>query len=326
MRPSLGCLLADSLDYAGMFPPAELPLETALRNYLDYQRREHSWFLGRFVCPAKGLSELAGLLLLLPPDSRLRLSVLGQSQQPSADWFAALEADLAAMKRLCAEHGERVRVDYYEAPLPRDALALDPVALTVLLNRVRERFEAAGMSRLSVFLETRRWWELLQAIGEAAQLFSNEGDEGIRFGWKIRAGGSEPCDFPAASAVAHLIAGCRDARLPWKATAGLHEPLRAIDRQLNVFRFGFLSLIAAAVLAQVHNLTAAQIQPILEETHADRFRFSDSGFSWQTITANRDQIAAARDRSMVSFGSCSFAEPIEGLERLKLLEGVAGHD
>ena len=44
-------LLEGSIDYAGLFPPAGLPLETALRNYAAYSAGEAAWALGRFILP-----------------------------------------------------------------------------------------------------------------------------------------------------------------------------------------------------------------------------------------------------------------------------------
>src|SRR6266550_8105754 len=46
------------LDYAGMFPPENLPLEKAVCNFKDYQHHKHADFLGAFIAPlgqAEGL-------------------------------------------------------------------------------------------------------------------------------------------------------------------------------------------------------------------------------------------------------------------------------
>ena len=44
-------LLANLIDYAGLFPPAALSMEEAVRNYARYREGEHAWMLGRFVVP-----------------------------------------------------------------------------------------------------------------------------------------------------------------------------------------------------------------------------------------------------------------------------------
>ena len=58
MSPSLRALLHGIIDYAGLFPPANLPLDQAVRNYARYCTEPDSWMLGRFVCPVTELAEL----------------------------------------------------------------------------------------------------------------------------------------------------------------------------------------------------------------------------------------------------------------------------
>jgi hypothetical protein len=50
-------LLTGLIDYAGLFPPAELPMEAAIRNYDNYVNGEHAWMLGRLIVPAARLAE-----------------------------------------------------------------------------------------------------------------------------------------------------------------------------------------------------------------------------------------------------------------------------
>src|SRR5438445_5076250 len=58
MRRSLRALLEGVIDYAGLFPPAKLPLDQAIRNYARYRQEPEAWMLGRFVIPAARLGEL----------------------------------------------------------------------------------------------------------------------------------------------------------------------------------------------------------------------------------------------------------------------------
>ena len=67
MSPTLRALLTRLIDYAGLFPPARLPLDQALRNYADYRQSADNWMLGRFIIPAIRLQELASF------DSLMRL-------------------------------------------------------------------------------------------------------------------------------------------------------------------------------------------------------------------------------------------------------------
>src|SRR5215210_2028621 len=62
-------LLQGSIDYAGLFPPAELDMRTALENYARYSNGPSAWALGRFIVPVSRLDELE---VHLPPSSRRR--------------------------------------------------------------------------------------------------------------------------------------------------------------------------------------------------------------------------------------------------------------
>ena len=57
MNASLRALLSGVVDYAGLFPPAGLPLDQAIRNYARYRQGSDAWMLGRFVIPAARLAE-----------------------------------------------------------------------------------------------------------------------------------------------------------------------------------------------------------------------------------------------------------------------------
>ncbi|HEX7940741.1 MAG TPA: hypothetical protein VF488_03015, partial [Gemmatimonadaceae bacterium] len=47
------------VDYAGLFPPAELSMSDATARYASYLRSSDAWMLGRFVVPVERLDELA---------------------------------------------------------------------------------------------------------------------------------------------------------------------------------------------------------------------------------------------------------------------------
>jgi hypothetical protein len=54
---SIEILLDGILDYAGLFPPADLEMSQAVARYNDYRNGPDSWMLGRFICPVARLSE-----------------------------------------------------------------------------------------------------------------------------------------------------------------------------------------------------------------------------------------------------------------------------
>lgn len=77
-------LLERSLDYAGLFPPAALPLEEVCANYERYRASSHAWMLNRLVLPQSRLAEVA-----INPE--WRVSVIAEEPFPLEQWVAAVE-------------------------------------------------------------------------------------------------------------------------------------------------------------------------------------------------------------------------------------------
>lgn len=126
------------------------------------------------------------------------------------------------------------------------------------------------------------------------------GELGIRA--KVRCGGATTPRIPD---LAEFVAACRRLGVPFKATAGLHHPLRAEDQH------GFLNLLAAAVFGDEEDALA--------EEDPSAFEVTSAAFSWRDHEASADEIAQVRRELFVGFGSCSAQEPIDGLVELGLL-------
>src|SRR5262249_3283632 len=110
-------------------------------------------------------------------------------------------------------------------------------------------------------------------------------------------------------------------RLPFKATAGLHHPIRspyALTYAADAPRaelHGFLNVFMAAAFAW-HG--QRPIERILAETDAGTFRFDEQA-RWRDWSLTVGQIQEARHEFAHSFGSCSFEEPVHDLEALGFL-------
>ena len=104
---------------------------------------------------------------------------------------------------------------------------------------------------------------------------------------KLRCGGAF---VPSVEQVGLVVACCRDAGVSFKATAGLHHPVRSGEEH------GFLNLLAAATAP------LGQIGEVLAEEDGSALDVEDAG-----------------REVFVSFGSCSWEEPVEGLRELGLL-------
>ena len=141
---------------------------------------------------------------------------------------------------------------------------------------------------------------------------------------KIRTGGETADKFPALENVVGFIRLCAAANVPFKATAGLHHPLRSVHRftyqpdSPSGVMHGFVNIFLAAAFVRAGMETKLAVQ-LLEEQSADAFHFSADGVDWRQHRLSQREIAAARRSFAVSFGSCSFTEPIDDLKSLRLL-------
>ncbi|RMF59405.1 MAG: hypothetical protein D6748_06455, partial [Calditrichaeota bacterium] len=138
-------------------------------------------------------------------------------------------------------------------------------------------------------------------------------------GFKLRCGGTEPELYPSPELVAYVLALCQRHLLPFKATAGLHHPIRHFNETEKVKMHGFLNVFGAGILADAHQLEYEQILEIVADEDPSNFLFTRNAFAWRNLRASIDEIKKAREERLLSFGSCSFDEPRDDLRKLKLL-------
>ncbi len=304
MNLGLRTFLAGIVDYAGLFPPARLPLEQAIRAYVRYTREEAAWMLGRFVCPASRLPELTPLGRELFVGVPVLFSALGRGGGTTEEFLTGLGADLDAVSAFRETHGAGVDVDAFETRVPADALS-GPESLTALLDAADRLI---GSSGLSVYYE-------MPADGDVTTLAAGlrgRRDRGI----KVRCGGLLPGDFPDGATLAHAVRVAVRAGVALKATAGLHHPLPRLDAAIPARMHGFVNLFAAGILARTNEMEESEIGALLADEDPTHFLFSDEGLRWQDRQATVREIAAARRGSITSFGSCSFDEPRDDLRAL----------
>ena len=299
--PALRAFLNGLFDYAGLFPPAKLPLEAAGEDYARYRSGADAWMLGRFICPAHLLDDLAA-----HPSVReagpYPVAVLGSAADSAAALAPAVEADAYTAARYAESVSDRVHPELYETRVP----AAPPAEVG---RAVREASEAAGA--LPAFFEVTAPGANPGAVGAALDALAAASGGAVR-GFKLRCGGVTPDAFPAPETVARVIAAARDARVPLKCTAGLHHPTRYHDAELGVDRFGFLGVFGAAVLAWTAGLDERAIREVLEERDLGAFR-ADDRFGWREVTVPAAAVAEARAAFATSFGTCSFDEPRDHL-------------
>lgn len=298
MDKSLRAFMAQLIDYAGLFPPAKLPLDQAFPNYIAYKQTADAWMLSRFIIPAQQLDQLSALL----DGQRVALSILGQG---GADFLTTLRADMDKVKAFRQRHGDQVQTDFFEVKLPSiDKTVLEQAAQ--ILGDDMNVFYEVPVAELSML-------DTMAAYNESHR----------PVGVKLRCGGEQAAAFPSVEAMAAFLVSCRDHGLKLKATAGLHHPVRHFNESVQTHMHGFLNVFGAALLAHIHRLDAQAIVPILADENVSHFSFTHSYFAWQDFRIEVAAIEKLRQDALISYGSCSFDEPREDLQALHLLEEVA---
>lgn len=291
---ALSTLLQNLVDYAGLFPPAKLPMADAVRNYAAYLAGPHRAALGRFIVPLARLVEFEAAHAALGAEAGpgWELSVIA-GPQPAADW--------AAIRDFHARQ-TAARIVSFETK------AATPAEV------------AAGVAGLPAGLEA--WIEVSPAAPDLPALLAAIKQTGR--GAKLRLGGVTADAFPSPASVIRFLQLCREHGLILKATAGLHHPLRG-DYRLTYEpgsphgrMFGFLNLFLAAAL--VHRGGGeAEALALLDDADAANFRSTPAALGWRGHEFSLAQLAATRQHFCRSFGSCSFTEPLEGLHDLHWL-------
>jgi hypothetical protein len=316
MTDSLRALLAGAIDYAGMFPPAGLSLEQALAKYRQHRSGPEAWMVGRFVCPAGQLKDLERLW----SGGGVTVSV------PGPDAGKPFPTLLDEVLNTARNSRARSDIDMIECRWPIELFRpAYPGMLPVILRTAVGQVAATKLVPLALFFEypfpkpalwNSSWSSLVCALGDYKE---NTGADYCSAGFKLRCGGATAGEIPPVAAVATVISSCRDTGIFWKATAGLHHPFRHVDPALRVPMHGFINLLTAAVMADVHRLDTERIQTILEDDDPAHFRFTNEALTWRDLSATVPQIAGARERALRSFGSCSVDEPWQDLTVLGLL-------
>ncbi len=306
MMTSLKNFLFQIIDYAGLYPPANLMLDEAFANFVRYQKDADSWMLSRFIIPARRLTELA------PFKEDLSFSALGRGGEDADKFLENLKLDIADILRFRDACGVNAMVDMFEVALPAVVLTNPADAH----NLIKESSDLLNKNGLSVFFEApfgEGWQMRVEYLIRALRKLKDK-----HIGFKLRTGGVTANAFPSIAQVAWAIMSVRDAGVPVKCTAGLHHPVRHFNEGVLTKMHGFMNVFAAGTLAVMNNLSVEEIQSILEDEDPASFIFDETGFSWKDLRVVNSKIEQARGQ-FVSFGSCSFDEPREDLRNLKLM-------
>jgi len=261
-------------------------MERALELHREAAAGAEGWMLGRFVCPASRLEELSAAL---HPGERVELSVVLDDGRP-----------------LRQPEDERLLAQAFEVRVPPE----EDVTSFV------ERFARESHSGTGFFETADRVDEVVGAVAA-----DNERHRRLLMHWsamKLRCGGATAEAFPPPEQVAHFVAACAASGVSYKATAGLHHPVRHVNLATGYTEHGFLNLLAASVFLANGLAAQEQLAEILEEREPDAFVLDRDLFGWRDLLVDREGAERGR-RFFLGYGSCSFSEPVENLKALGIL-------
>ncbi len=295
-KESVKALLSETVDYAGLFPPSALSMAEAVANYAAYKNDKYNWMLGRFVVPVKRLPEFLKHGRDFFPNNKndiWRLSVLASED---------IGETIDLLEDFNAENASSVVCDAIEIKAHSSWLIED------IAEFIPPRFTAYFEIPLDIDLA-----DLVATLAINKQRA------------KIRTGGVTADVFPKKAQVIRFIRTCLAGNVPFKATAGLHHPLHcfkpltyeknAPESTMN----GFLNVfLAAGFLRQGYR--PPLIAELLKDESVKSFTFDDKGIWWRKkYFIGVPEILHLREKSIISFGSCSFEEPIADLQKIGLL-------
>lgn len=296
---SLRVFLERIIDYAGLFPPASLDMTTSVNNYSRYLNHPQRWALGRFVLPVARLDEFTNT----------------QKNNAARPWklsgiiSADIEEDLAAVNTFNREAGSAI-IDSIEVRVRN----LDEI------DRVRGHSLQGATAFYEISPEQAdELLPILRHIGGSA---------------KLRTGGVVEAAFPAVEHIADFIARCAELAVPFKASAGLHHPLRCtrpLTYEANspaATMHGFLNIFTAAAIAWCAMSSGGAVPRVtlatcLTDQERANWHFDEYALTWsggeEPIRICVEALLSMRSRFALSFGSCSFEEPLRDMGEIDLL-------
>jgi len=294
--PSVRELLTGAIDYAGLFPPSNLSMSDAVINYAAYRNSNFSWMLGRFVLPVSQLPEF---------------------MQYAEDFIAR---DSENMWRLSALSGE----DIYETVREIENFNRESAGSVVIDSlEVKANTISKIDNTVSALPEGVTAYFEIDTGDNFADLVAELSEKRQRA--KIRTGGVTADAFPSTADIIRFVRTCLAANVPFKATAGLHHPIRCyrpLTYEANAPQgtmHGFLNLFLMTGFL-LEGFRPTLLEHIMEEEYDEVFAFDDTGVTWQgEFMLSTRNIERLRRLGIQSFGSCSFDEPVADLQKMGVL-------
>ncbi|MFI0406211.1 hypothetical protein [Actinomadura sp. 3N508] len=280
--PIFPAFAAGLFDDAAVFPPGLAPLDVAVPAHRAHRSARYAELVGPLILPASALDALDELI----------------GDASSTGGAPPLDLAITAPDGPC----EAAKALAKAAELPVDLRGLE-VAVPAGME-ADEFFRLLGTVDVPVYVEVPRDARRPSIIDAVAEL-------GHRA--KFRTGGVKPHLYPSPDELATAIKSVVDAGVPFKATAGLHHPVRNTDPETGFHQHGFLNLLLATDAA-AEGRPVAELSAILADRDAP-------SIASRVDALDMDRTDAARAR-FLSFGTCSITDPLNELTDLGLLAPV----
>jgi hypothetical protein len=306
------------IDYAGIIPPSNLDIKSAFRNYIKYISGEEKWMIGKFIIPARKLISLSFMNETEELSNPVELAVLLTDENLFCDFNSSLYNDIKNIKEINSSH---FSLNTFELKLPLDLCNIDNFCkIPEFLDKTYYSISESIKSNANIFFELNindDWKYLIPVFSEMLSNYKME-DNGV--GFKFHTGNIIEDSIPSTEKISLAIFSCNDAKVPFKATAGFHHPIRCFDNSTSTKMHGFINVFGAGIQTFMHKLSKESLAEIINDENPENFVFSDNGFNWKNFFVDKDEIEFTRNNFMISFRSDNFDKPREDLKYLNLLE------
>ena len=332
MKESLRTFMNGLVDYAGLFPPADLPLDKAINEYFEQLKSDNSAMLSRFIIPISKLNDLDDFIPLFSDVGSLRLSVLGGGGKTDDEYLSKIKQNITNINEYRGKHSDKIQIDVIECKMATNSPSKSTMQeATTLLNEneLTHYHEFTELPDVGINYSTNEdesSWD--EVIVPTVELISKMKGAGV----KLRCGGVVKEAFPSVEQVAAMIQTCVLAKAPMKFTAGLHHPIRHFADEYDEFMHGFINTFGAGIFATTFptpkNLQEKYrmftlLSHMIDDQNAENFSFTNDSMIWKVrddrdteFEIDTEKIEKVREKGMISYGSCSFQDPIDDLTQL----------
>ena len=332
MKNSLEKFMNGLIDYAGLFPPAKLPLDEAIDEYIAHFSEGKKWMLGRFIIPISKLNELEKYIPKFNGIGTLRLSVLGGQSVSDKEFLEQTKKEISIINKYREKHNGKITIEVIETKLPSESPSKEVMVKIVNLlntNDLEHYHEFPELPYVGINYATNEdegEWD--EKITPTIEMISKLEKTGI----KLRCGGIVKEAFPSVEQVAAMIQNCSISKVPLKFTAGLHHPIRHHSSEYDTEMHGFINMFGASAFASTFPKPKNEqekfrmfilLSHMIDCQNESNFEFLDDKMTWKVgddrdsrFEISKETIVQSRENTAISFGSCSFQEPIDDLTQL----------